>query len=75
MEDNKPMFVRVDDYQTVLDTLTKLKDKLDDAKDLLAKISDLKDQEDAEIEAWGVGIDDIEKKLAHVDKMLFEPHA
>lgn len=71
--DNKPMFVKVEEYEDVLETLTAIKDKLDDAKGILAKITELKEQEDAEIESWNVGIEDIEKKLSYVDRMIFEP--
>jgi predicted nuclease with TOPRIM domain len=71
--DNKPMFVKVEEYEGVLETLNAIKEKLDDAKEILAKVTELKEQEDAEIESWHVGIKDIEQKLSYVDKMIFEP--
>ena len=75
MDENKPIFVRIEEYDEVLETLSSTKAKLEDAKNVLSNIIELKEQEDSEIEAWKVGLDDVEKKLEYVDNLLFEPDA
>ena len=47
--------------------------KTKEAKTLLGKINDLKNQEDAELEIWRNGLNDIERKLNFIDQTLFEP--
>lgn len=73
MDENKPIFVQIEEYEEVLETLSAAKAKLEDAKQVLGHIIELKEEEDNEIDAWKVGLDDVEKKLNFVDKALFEP--
>ena len=68
-----PVFVRIDEYKDVLDVMDLIKDKIAEAKDILGKITDLRNEEDAEIELWNSTINDVEKKIEHTDRMLFEP--
>ena len=46
---------------------------LEDAKETLGKINELKNEEDAELELWHSGLEEVERKVAFVDKVLFEP--
>ncbi|MEA2038161.1 MAG: hypothetical protein U9O94_11745 [Nanoarchaeota archaeon] len=67
------VFVKIDNYKDVLNTVGLIKDKLNEAKDTLAKIRELKHQEDSELEGWDNKLNDIEGKVEGIDNILFEP--
>jgi len=68
-----PVYVKIDEYKDVLDLIKMIKNKLAEAKELLSRINELKNEEDAELELWHSGIEEIERKIEFVDKALFEP--
>ena len=67
-----PVFVKVDEYKEILDVLDMIKNKISEIRDTLASINDLRNEEDAEISMWNGTIDDIEKKIDEIDRMMFE---
>jgi len=67
------VFVKIDNYKDVLHTVGLIKDKLNDAKDTLGKVKELKQREDAELESWESKLGEIESKIDGVDHILFEP--
>ncbi len=73
IEAGMPVFVRIDEYKDVLEIMSQLKDKLEEAKKTLGKINELKNEEDAELELWHTGIDEVERKIEFIDRTLFEP--
>ena len=68
-----PVYVRIDEYKDVLDVMNMIKNKIEQAKEIFAKINELKNEEDAELELWNSGIEEIERKIQFIDKTLFEP--
>jgi len=72
-EDMMPVFVRIDEYRDVLDVMNMIRNKLEEAKATINKINELKNEEDSELALWRTGAEEIERKLAFVDKVLFEP--
>ena len=73
MDDRAPVFVKVDEYKAIRDLLETIKQRLSQARSLLARVNELKQQEDAQIETWARDIEDVEERLASVDKSLLEP--
>ena len=73
MPEEMPVFVKIDEYRDILDVMNMIKNKLEEAKETLGKINELKNEEDAELELWHTGIEEIERKMTFVDKTLFEP--
>lgn len=71
--DAAPVYVKIKEYKDVLDVMNMIKNKIDDAKSTLARLNELKNEEDAELELWKAGIEEIEKKVAFVDRALFQP--
>ena len=71
--DEKNVFIRIDEYNDVLDIIALINAKVKEAKMLLEKINELKNQEDFELDVWKNSLDDIERKLKFVDQTLFEP--
>jgi hypothetical protein len=67
------VFVKIDEYKDILDIIDLIQEKIKEAKTILGKINELKNQEDAEIELWKNGILDVERKINFVDQTLFEP--
>jgi tetrahydromethanopterin S-methyltransferase subunit G len=73
MDKAMPVYVKIDEYKEVLDVLSVIKGKIEDAKATLNTLASLKEEEDAEIESWKVGLDDVDKKMNYVNQTLFEP--
>lgn len=70
MQKGAPVYVKIEEYRDVLDIITLLKDKISEANGILDKINELKSKEDSELNHWQKGIDEIEKKISSIDKML-----
>ncbi|MBT3298759.1 hypothetical protein HN385_07545 [archaeon] len=68
-----PVFVKIDEYEDVLDLIGTVRKKIEDAKEILMKINDLKNEEDQLLEQWQTGISEIEKKVEYIDHSLNEP--
>lgn len=73
MEGKMPVFVKVEDYKEVLEIVNEVKEKISEINTTLTDLENLKEQEDAEIQSWKAGIDDIENKMHYIDQTLFEP--
>ena len=73
MERGAPVFVKIADYKDVLEVVGLLNDKLEKAKEIMARINELKNEEDTELELWGAELEEIERKLSFIDKSLFKP--
>ena len=70
-----PVFIKIDDYKDVLDIIQLTRAKIDEGKKLLARLNELKNDEDAEIEGWHNSIIEIEKRIEFIDRTLFEPES
>ncbi len=68
-----PVFVKVDDYDEVLNIIKTIRHKIDDAKNTLLKINDLKNEEDHQLELWQNSLSEVEKKIDFIDHSLNEP--
>ena len=68
-----PVFVKVDEYNSVLSLVKVIRKKLDEAKETLMKINDLKNEEDHQIELWQNTLVEVEKKIDFIDHSLNEP--
>ena len=68
-----PVFVKVDEYEDVLDLIQSIKHKIGDAKDTLLKINDLKNDEDQLLEQWQNSLAEVEKKIEFIDQSMNEP--
>lgn len=74
MDDQKAqVFVRVEEYKSIIDLMEAVRQKLGQAKNLLSKVNELKQQEDQQIESWAKDIDDVEERLNSISKSLLEP--
>jgi len=68
-----PVFVKIDEYDDVLSLLRMVRAKMEEAKETLAKIHDLKNEEDHQLEVWQNTLVEVEKKIDFIDHSLNEP--
>ena len=68
-----PVFVKVDEYKEILDVLDMIKGKVKEIRDTLGSINSLRNEEDAELAMWNDTINEIERKIDSIDKIMFEP--
>jgi hypothetical protein len=67
------VFVKIEEYKDILDIIALISEKVKEARAVLGKINDLKNQEDSELDIWKNSLDDVERKLKYIDQTLFEP--
>lgn len=66
------VFVRIDRYRELYDVIRQIRAKLNDAKQVLSRIKDLKSQEDRELESWEKELATVEQKLSEVSGAMTE---
>jgi uncharacterized NAD(P)/FAD-binding protein YdhS len=71
--DRMPVFVKIDDYDNVLELVRAIRKRIDEAKETLGKIHDLKNEEDHQLEMWQNSLAEVEKKVDFIDHSLSEP--
>lgn len=75
MDGKAPAFIKLENYKNVMSVLGLLKDRISEAKALLAKINELKAEEDAIIAKWSSTLDDVSERVNESDSALLEPEA
>ncbi len=68
-----PVFIKVDEYKEILDVLDMIKDKIKEIRETLGNINALRNEEDEELAMWNNTINEIEKKVESIDRIMFEP--
>jgi len=71
--DRMPVFIKIDEYDNVLNLVKLVRKKIDDAKETLLKINDLKNEEDHQLELWQNALAEVEKKVDFINQSLQEP--
>ncbi len=74
-EELMPVYVKIEEYKDALDLLNEIKNKIREARQTLDDINRLKNEEDAELELWETSLEEVEKKVDFIDKMMFEPES
>jgi hypothetical protein len=68
----KPIFVRTDQYQVILNHFIDIKDQLKESEDIIYRLMNLDKNEDVEYNSYKQVVEDIQRKLIYVDKTLFD---
>jgi hypothetical protein len=68
----KPLFVKADDYKSILGAMSVIKVKIEDSEKILNDLNELKNLKDKSFEKWRTELEDIQRKLLYVDKTLYE---
>jgi len=75
MGEKSPVFIKIDEYKEVLDTIDNLKKELGDVRLTLEEIKKLRTEEEQTLDDWETNVHEAEAKLLELDKSLFEPDA
>lgn len=67
-----PIFIKIEDYEKITSLIGSIKAKIDEAKNLLAKVNELKGREETEISICNNTIEEIERKIEHIKTLLGE---
>lgn len=68
-----PVFVKVEEYKEVLHLMKTVRRKLEEAKEMLGKVHELKNEEDHQLDLWENTLVEIEKKVDFIEHSLSEP--
>jgi len=71
VSNEKTLFVKIDQYNYAIETIHKVKSKLEEAKEILRNIEKVREQEDAELKLWQRDLEEIKNKVMNVDQSLF----
>ncbi len=72
MAEDKPLFVKIDKYKDVLNTVDAIKSKLEDAEELIRAFEEVRTQEGDKLESWKKDLQNVKEKLLSIDRDLFE---
>lgn len=73
MNDKSPVFIKIEEYRSVLDVLDELKKQVVDVRETLQDIDDIRAEEENDLQQWREKLNEVEKKILFVDQALFEP--
>lgn len=68
-----PVFVKIEEYEEAITTLSTLRNKIEAAKTTLVKINQLKHEEDSQLQSWQTALLEIENRLGAIEHFLHEP--
>ncbi len=68
-----PVFVKIEEYEEVINTTATLKARLASAKETLNKINQLKQEEDAQLQSWQGALAEIDNRIKTIENSLHEP--
>lgn len=71
--EQKPVYVKLEEYKNILALIDALETHLQTAKETLNEIKMLKQEEDVELEIWQTVIIEIENRMRFIDETLTEP--
>lgn len=67
-----PLFVSVQDYQAILNSVNGIRARLNDADESFKKLNEIKASQDKQLDDWRGYLENVQKKLTYVDEVLFE---
>lgn len=71
--EQKPVYVKLDEYKNILALVDALETQLANAKETLEEIRKIKQEEDVELEIWQTVIAEIENRMQFIDETLTVP--
>ena len=73
MQENAQVFIKIDEYKKTVDTVKVIKSKLEEAREILKRISELKIEEYNQLSKWDSSLEEVEKKMASINEALGKP--
>lgn len=68
-----PLFIKIENYNEIKELMNMIKKKVEESKDYLGRIYELKEEEDKIIEGWDNILQSLEEKMEFIDGKLVEP--
>lgn len=65
-----PIYIRLDKFETTVETFDNIKEKVEELEDVLAKTKQIRAKEDQELESWEQEIQIIKSRIETIDKNL-----
>lgn len=65
-----PIYIKVEDYKEVKDTLNILKAKVSEAKRILKQLNEIRDKENLYLDDWAAKLNAAEKKIESISGVL-----
>ncbi len=65
-----PTFVSVDEYRNILDNSNRIRAKLSEAEEFMHRLDEVKAEEEKTFDKWRGQLEDVERKLAHIDRLI-----
>jgi hypothetical protein len=65
-----PAFVSVDDYRTIMEHSNRVREKLAEAEQFVHRLHEIKAEEESVFEKWRGQLEDVERKLGHIDRVI-----
>ncbi len=67
----EPVYIRLDKFETTVQTFEEIKNKITEIEKLLVKTKDIKEREEKELEEWEREIEIIKSRIDSIDKNIF----
>ena len=71
-KDTEPIYIRLDRFQTTIESFEEIKSKINEIESLLNKTKEIRAKEERELEEWEHELGAIKSKLDLIDKNIFE---
>ena len=68
----EPVFIRIQEYKLALETIQKIKEKIQEAEEIIRNIEQLREKEQYELKNWQNQIIDIREKIMFTEKIIFK---
>ncbi|MEM4703297.1 MAG: hypothetical protein QXP53_02330 [Candidatus Pacearchaeota archaeon] len=68
----KPIFIRVENFKEIVETILALEKRLDDLESIISKLEEIKEKEAQELANWQQEIQDIKDQLKVLEKNFSE---
>ncbi len=69
---NAPSYIKAENFKEMLGGVQVVKDNLRECDEIFGRLNQIKNDEDKEFEKWRSRLEDLQRKLIYVDKVLFE---
>jgi hypothetical protein len=65
-----PVFVSVDEYRAIMENSNRVRAKLMEAEEFMQRLNEIKAEEEKAFERWRGQLEDVERKLGHIDRVI-----
>jgi len=67
-----PLYIKTQNFKTVIENIEHIRTKFKEEDDIVFRITDIKNSQDQSFEGFRQALEDMQRKLLFVDRMIFE---